>query len=215
MRGKIDYCEGVCVIYFQWHICSDRWKIFGTFPNFTYVLISKYLLSVCLNSSFDVFVSVENWDLFERLVDHTYSKHIRSESNLHPVLMSEPAVSSVNTHSSYVQTRGKFSKHTQFLCQNPLLVLSWTWWTYPHFQIHQAHIFSRQASLTWQVFLITALHGARSKDGKKRLRKKAVTHIHKDISVWIIMQLHDVIWETNTFQYIVEHLYKSTLHIRQ
>lgn len=38
--------------------------------------------------------AVENWDLFEEVLDYSYKKHIKSESNLHPVLMSEPAVSS-------------------------------------------------------------------------------------------------------------------------
>ncbi|XP_054710495.1 actin-like protein 6B [Uloborus diversus] len=32
---------------------------------------------------------IEDWDLFERVLDHVYSKHIKSEPHLHPVLMSE------------------------------------------------------------------------------------------------------------------------------
>ncbi|OQR69271.1 actin protein 6B [Tropilaelaps mercedesae] len=32
---------------------------------------------------------VEDWDLFEKMLDYIYDKHIRSESQLHPVLMSE------------------------------------------------------------------------------------------------------------------------------
>ena len=39
-------------------------------------------------------------------------------------------------------------------------------------------IFSRQASLTRQAFLITPLHGARYKTGKKRLRQKVVLWNH-------------------------------------
>ncbi len=38
-------------------------------------------------------VPVRDWDLFEMMMDYTYNKHIKSESQLHPVLMSEPAVS--------------------------------------------------------------------------------------------------------------------------
>ncbi|CAN7983732.1 unnamed protein product [Ixodes hexagonus] len=34
---------------------------------------------------------VEDWDLFEKLLDYTYSRHIKSEPHLHPVLMSEAA----------------------------------------------------------------------------------------------------------------------------
>jgi len=37
--------------------------------------------------------TVEDWDLFEKFLDHFYARHIKSESELHPVLMSEPAVS--------------------------------------------------------------------------------------------------------------------------
>ena len=39
------------------------------------------------------FDTVEDWDMFERIMDYTYSHHIRSESMMHPVMMSEPAVS--------------------------------------------------------------------------------------------------------------------------
>ena len=39
-------------------------------------------------------------------------------------------------------------------------------------------IFSRQASLARQAFLITHLHGARYKTGKKRLRQKVVLCDH-------------------------------------
>jgi len=36
---------------------------------------------------------VEDWELFEKFMDHFYARHIKSESELHPLLMSEPAVS--------------------------------------------------------------------------------------------------------------------------
>lgn len=32
---------------------------------------------------------IEDWDLFEKVLDYVYSKHIKSEPHLHPVLMSE------------------------------------------------------------------------------------------------------------------------------
>ena len=35
---------------------------------------------------------IDNWDLFEKLVDHSYKRHIRSDSEMHPVLMSEAPV---------------------------------------------------------------------------------------------------------------------------
>ena len=38
--------------------------------------------------------AVEDWDLFEHVLNFTYKQHIRSESIYHPVLMSEPPVRS-------------------------------------------------------------------------------------------------------------------------
>nr|XP_060638854.1 actin-like protein 6B [Anolis sagrei ordinatus] len=32
---------------------------------------------------------IEDWGCFQAILDHTYNKHIKSEPNLHPVLMSE------------------------------------------------------------------------------------------------------------------------------
>ncbi|XP_013928439.1 PREDICTED: actin-like protein 6B, partial [Thamnophis sirtalis] len=32
---------------------------------------------------------IEDWSCFQAILDHTYNKHIKSEPNLHPVLMSE------------------------------------------------------------------------------------------------------------------------------
>ena len=38
-------------------------------------------------------LSVENWEIFEQVMDYSYKKHIKSESHLHPVLLSEASVS--------------------------------------------------------------------------------------------------------------------------
>ena len=35
---------------------------------------------------------IEDWDLFEKVLDYTYAKCIKSEAELHPVLMSEAPV---------------------------------------------------------------------------------------------------------------------------
>ncbi|RXM91353.1 Actin-like protein 6A [Acipenser ruthenus] len=32
---------------------------------------------------------IEDWDCFRSILDHTYSKHMKSDPRLHPVLMSE------------------------------------------------------------------------------------------------------------------------------
>ena len=39
-----------------------------------------------------LYVVVEDWDLFEKVVDYTYTKHLRSVPSEHPVLMSEASV---------------------------------------------------------------------------------------------------------------------------
>ena len=35
---------------------------------------------------------IEDWDVFEKVLDYTYAKCIKSESEFHPVLMSEAPV---------------------------------------------------------------------------------------------------------------------------
>lgn len=39
--------------------------------------------------------AVEDWDTFEKLLDYMYAKDIKSESALHPVVMSEASVSQI------------------------------------------------------------------------------------------------------------------------
>ena len=39
--------------------------------------------------------AVEDWDLYQRLIDHLYNRHLKTTPTEHPVLMSEP---SVHTH---------------------------------------------------------------------------------------------------------------------
>ena len=43
--------------------------------------------------------TVEDWDTFEKLLDYLYTKDIKSESCLHPVLMSEASVSTILMNS--------------------------------------------------------------------------------------------------------------------
>lgn len=65
---------------------------------------------------------VNDWDLFEKVMDHTYSKYIKSESELHPVLMSEPAWN-VRTNRERL-TEVMFEKYNIpafFLCKNAVL----------------------------------------------------------------------------------------------
>ena len=40
----------------------------------------------------DIYIAVEDWDLFENMMEYVYKKHLKSDSILHPVLFSEPPV---------------------------------------------------------------------------------------------------------------------------
>lgn len=39
-----------------------------------------------------VVFSVENWDLFEKMLDHIYGHGLGAQSEFHPALFTEPAV---------------------------------------------------------------------------------------------------------------------------
>lgn len=39
-------------------------------------------------------ISVDNWDILENVLNYTYKRHIQSESQEHPVMMSEASVCS-------------------------------------------------------------------------------------------------------------------------
>ena len=36
---------------------------------------------------------IEDWDLFENVLQYTFGKHLRCDASKHPILMSEPVVS--------------------------------------------------------------------------------------------------------------------------
>lgn len=38
---------------------------------------------------------VEDWDVFEKMLDYVYGHYVKSDPDLHPVLMSEASVSIV------------------------------------------------------------------------------------------------------------------------
>lgn len=65
---------------------------------------------------------IEEWDLFEKMMDHLYERHIKSESELHPVLFSE---ASWNTKAKREKlTEVMFEKYkvpAYFLCKNAVL----------------------------------------------------------------------------------------------
>lgn len=57
--------------------------VIGFQPLF-YNIMAKWFLTCSL--------SVEDWDSFQAILDHTYKMHFKSDPNLHPVLMSEASV---------------------------------------------------------------------------------------------------------------------------
>lgn len=42
-----------------------------------------------------LFASVNDWDLYQKLLDHLFSRHIKTTPDLHPILMSEAPVSQI------------------------------------------------------------------------------------------------------------------------
>uniref|UniRef100_A0A8C4QCP4 Actin-like 6A n=1 Tax=Eptatretus burgeri TaxID=7764 RepID=A0A8C4QCP4_EPTBU len=52
--------------------------------------------------------TIEDWDCFQGILDHTYRKHIKSDAHLHPVLMSEAPWN----------TRGKREKLTEIMFEH-------------------------------------------------------------------------------------------------
>ncbi|XP_074659955.1 actin-like protein 6B [Tubulanus polymorphus] len=65
---------------------------------------------------------IDNWDLFEKVMDYTYAKHIRSESQLHPVLMSEPAWNAKQRREKLTEVMfEKYNIPAFFLCKNAVL----------------------------------------------------------------------------------------------
>lgn len=65
---------------------------------------------------------VEDWDLFESLLDYIYKKGVQSESNLHPVLFSEPAWNERSRREKLTElVFEKYNAPAYFLCKSPVL----------------------------------------------------------------------------------------------
>ena len=54
------------------------------------------------------YFTVEDWDSFEKVMDYTYEKHMKSEAQYHPVLMSEPAVRVYASSCFYIKTNSEY-----------------------------------------------------------------------------------------------------------
>eukprot|EP00794_Sanderia_malayensis_P016704 gene16704-18398_t len=65
---------------------------------------------------------VEDWDLFEQLLTHSYEKHIRSNSELHPVLMTEAPWNVKAKREKLTELMfEKYNVPAFFLCKNAVL----------------------------------------------------------------------------------------------
>uniref|UniRef100_A0A0B6YSV1 Actin, cytoplasmic n=1 Tax=Arion vulgaris TaxID=1028688 RepID=A0A0B6YSV1_9EUPU len=65
---------------------------------------------------------IENWDIFEKVMDYVYSQSVKSEANLHPVLMSEAAWVTKSKREQLTEIMfEKYNVPAFFLCKNPVL----------------------------------------------------------------------------------------------
>lgn len=65
---------------------------------------------------------VEDWDLFEKLLDHSYKNHIRSQSDIHPVLMTEAPWNIRSKREKLAELMfEKYHVPAFFLCKNAVL----------------------------------------------------------------------------------------------
>lgn len=65
---------------------------------------------------------IDNWEMFEEMMDHIYNKSIKSESNLHPVMMSEPAWNVKPKREKLAEIMfEKYNVPAFFLCKNAVL----------------------------------------------------------------------------------------------
>lgn len=95
-------------VCFQWYIlllalsAKQEITIYTTYYQLFYDIF--ICISFYLTYNLSLFSLVDNWESFQAILDYTYKKLIKSKSSLHPVLMSEPAVSkyySITKKQSY------------------------------------------------------------------------------------------------------------------
>ncbi|XP_030849315.1 actin-like protein 6B [Strongylocentrotus purpuratus] len=65
---------------------------------------------------------VEDWDMFQSVLDHAYKKYIKSDPSLHPVLMSEPAWNLRQKREKLTELMfEQYNIPALFLCKSPVL----------------------------------------------------------------------------------------------
>lgn len=65
---------------------------------------------------------IEDWDLFEQLVEHCYSKCLNTDPTQHPVLFTEPSFNERSKREQLVELMfEKFNVPAFYLCNNAVL----------------------------------------------------------------------------------------------
>ncbi|XP_072163100.1 actin-like protein 6B [Diadema setosum] len=65
---------------------------------------------------------IEDWDMFQGILDHAYKKYIKSDSTLHPVLMAEPAWNTRQKREKLTELMFEhYSIPAFFLCKSAVL----------------------------------------------------------------------------------------------
>lgn len=65
---------------------------------------------------------VDNWDLFEKIIDYSYSKCLYTEPQYHPVLFSEPPLNNKSKREKLTELMfEKYNVPALFLCRNAVL----------------------------------------------------------------------------------------------
>ena len=65
---------------------------------------------------------IENWDMFEAIIDHTFNSFLKTEIHQHPILMSEPAWNERSRREKLAEVMfEKYNIPAFFVCKSPVL----------------------------------------------------------------------------------------------
>ncbi|KAL8618987.1 Actin-like 6A [Nucella lapillus] len=94
-------------------------------PEKKYMIDTVYMKHPRKNMNLASFLQdgmVEDWDVFEKVMDYVYNRSIKSESCLHPLLMSEPAWNTKAKREKLTEIMfEKYNIPAFFLCKNSVL----------------------------------------------------------------------------------------------
>lgn len=65
---------------------------------------------------------IDNWDMFETIIDHTFENYLKSDIDQHPILMSEPALNERAKREKLAEVMfEKYNIPAFFVCKSPVL----------------------------------------------------------------------------------------------